>query len=95
MKTSFSLPLLLTYLRSTLAGQDSPAPTLIDRELLFGNPEILAHNSPRTVSISRLSNRKDTRKRAFLARPNGPERRPRAVDQCAWECPRCFLYRTQ
>ena len=69
MNKFFKSILCLTVLAATLTGQDknkstSPAsglPPMIDRELIFGNPEIAAPRFLRMVNTSHSSSRGKTR----------------------------------
>jgi hypothetical protein len=62
MKKLFSTVLLLAPLAPTLAVQGSSAPALIDREVLFGNPEITgAQVSPDGEYLAFIKPRKNTR----------------------------------
>jgi dipeptidyl aminopeptidase/acylaminoacyl peptidase len=62
MQKLFSTILLLAPLTSTLAAQSSFTPGLIDRELLFGNPEITgAQISPDGEYLAFIKPWKDTR----------------------------------
>ncbi len=62
MKSRFTTISVLTALASTLAAQGSSAQVLIDRELLFGNPEITgAQVSPDGKYLAFIKPWKDTR----------------------------------